>query len=380
MSRLTPNPDNRLTVDLSALEANLAACRALLPSGMRVAGVVKADAYGHGLLPVARRLKAAGAEALAVGVAAEARRLRREGVAGDIFLLLGARPEQARQVVADDLTPVCADLEVFQALSAAAQALGRTATTQLKVDTGMTRLGVAPGQVLELLERLAALPGLRVTGLVSHLATAGDPASEQARRQSAVFAELLRAARAKGHTLADSSLAGSGGALVPPPASPEAPAYARLGIVLYGGLPDPASAGRAKLRGVMSYRSRLLAVRPAPAGSAVSYGATWVAPRDTWLGVAPVGYSDGYLRAASNRAAMLVGGHLAPVRGRVCMNLTVIDLEGFDPRPQVGDEVVLLGRQGSAEISADQLGQWAGTISYEVLCALGAANRRRYQG
>jgi len=380
VSRLTPNPDNRLTVDLTALEANLAACRALLPPGMRVAGVVKADAYGHGLLPVARRLRAAGVEALAVGVAAEARRLRRAGVAGEIFLLLGARPEQARQVVADGLTPVCADLEVFQALSAAAQVLGRPALCQLKVDTGMSRLGVAPDQVLDLLDRLVALPGLHVTGLVSHLATAGDPASDQARRQSAVFAELLAAARARGHVLADSSLVGSGGTLVPPPASPGAPAYARLGIALYGGLPDPASAGQAALRGVMTYRSRLLAVRPARAGSAVSYGATWVAPRDTWLGVVPVGYSDGYLRAASNRAAMLVGGRPAPVRGRVCMNLIVIDLEGFDPLPRPGEEVVLLGRQGQAEISADQLGDWAGTIGYEITCALGAANRRHYLG
>ena len=168
--------------------------------------------------------------------------------------------------------------------------------------------------------------------------------------------------------------------MAPPPASPGAPAYARLGIVLYGGLPDPASAGRADLRGVMSYRSRLLAVRPARAGSAVSYGATWVAPRDTWLGVVPVGYSDGYLRAASNRAAMLVGGRPAPVRGRVCMNLIVIDLEGFDPLPRPGEEVVLLGRQGQAEISADQLGDWAGTIGYEITCALGAANRRHYLG
>ncbi len=380
MSRLTPNPDNRLTVDLAALEANLAACRALLSPGMRVVGVVKADAYGHGLLPVARRLKAAGAEALAVGVAAEARRLRRDGIAGDIFLLLGARPEQARQVVSDGLTPVCADLAVFQALSAAAQALGRTATCQLKVDTGMSRLGVAPDQVLDLLDRLAALPGLRLTGLVSHLATAGDPASDQARRQSAIFAELLAAARAKGHHLADSSLVGSGGALVPPPASPTAPAYARLGIVLYGGLPDPAAAGRAALRGVMSYRSRLLAVRRVRAGAAVSYGATWIASRDTWLGVVPVGYSDGYPRAASNRAAMLVSGRPAPVRGRVCMNLTVVDLEGIEPLPRVGDEVVLLGGQGQAAISADQLGDWAGTISYEITCALGAANRRHYQG
>ncbi len=378
MPHIAPNPDNRLLVDLAALEHNLAALRGILPAGTRVAGVVKADAYGHGLLPVARRLKAAGAEALAVATPAEGRLLRRAGVEGPVFLLLGARPGQTRQVAELDLTPITADLETFRALSAAGQALGRAVECQLKVDTGMGRLGVAWGECLEFLEALKGLPGIRLTGLASHLATAGDPASELAARQSRRFAELLTAARQAGWKLNDSSLAGSGGALAPPPQSPGPPSFARLGIALYGCLPDPASAGRAGLQPVMSFKSRLLAVRRAPAGTTVSYGATWRATADTWLGVVPAGYSDGYPRALSNRAHALVGGRPAPVRGRVCMNLTVLDLGGLEPLPTVGDEVVLLGRQGQAAIDADQLGDWAGTISYEITCGLGAANRRRY--
>ncbi|MFZ5584799.1 MAG: alanine racemase [Thermodesulfobacteriota bacterium] len=380
MPRPAHNPDNRLVIDLNALAANLAALRAALPAGMRVAGVVKADAYGHGLLPVARRLKSAGVEALAVAVAAEGRALRRAGVAGPVYLLLGVRPDQARQAVELDLTPVCADADAFAALAAAGRALGRPAACQLKVDTGMGRLGVAPAEALDLLDGLAREPGLNLTGLVSHLATAGDPDSALAARQTALFAELLTAARARGHALVDSSLVGSGGALVPPPGLPGPPGQARLGIGLYGGLPDAGAAGRAPLRGVMSFATRLIAVRPAPAGATVSYGATWTAPRDTWLGVVPVGYSDGLPRSASNRAAMLVAGRPAPVRGRICMNLTVLDLGQCDPLPAVGDPVVVLGRMGAAEITADQLGAWAGTISYEITCALGAANRRRYLG
>jgi alanine racemase len=378
MAHPAPNPDNRLSVDLAAIVHNLRALRGLLPAGARVAGVVKADAYGHGLVPVARALKAAGAEALAVAVPAEGAHLRRAGVEGPVYLLLGVRADQAPQAARWDLTPICADMEVFRALDAAGRERGRPLPCQLKVDTGMGRLGVAVGDAWKILTQLNRLPGIELTGLVSHLATAGDPASDYARRQATAFADLLATARAQGLALADSSLAGSGGVLVPVGGLPAPPCLVRLGMALYGGLPDPASAGRADLRGAMSLTSRLLAVRRAPAGTLVSYGCTWRAERDTWLGVVPVGYSDGYPRALSNRAHMLVAGHPAPVRGRVCMNLTVVDLEGLDPMPEPGAPVTLLGRQGQAEITADQLAHWADTIPYEITCSLGAAFKRRY--
>jgi alanine racemase len=378
MAGPAPNPDNRLRVDLEAIAHNLRALRRLLPASTRVAGVVKADAYGHGLVPVARALQAAGAEALAVAAPAEGAHLRRAGLPGPVYLLLGVRPDQAEQAARFDLTPVCADLEVFQALDAAGRRRGRPLTCQLKVDTGMGRLGVPPADALAMLAQLARLPGIELTGLVSHLATAGDPSSAYAREQAATFAGLLSDARAQGHALPDSSLAGSGGVLVPLGDLPGPPCLVRLGVALYGGLPDPASADRADLKGAMSFSSRLLAVRRAPAGTLVSYGCTWRAERDTWLGVVPVGYSDGYPRALSNRAHMLVAGRPAPVRGRVCMNLTVLDLHGLDPLPKPGDPVTLLGRQGQAEITAGQLAHWAGTIPYEITCSLGAANQKRY--
>ncbi len=378
MSGPAQNPDNRLTVNLGAIAHNLEALRALLPRGARVAGVVKADAYGHGLVPVASTLKQAGAEALAVAALVEGEHLRKAGVEGPVYLLLGLRPDQARRAAARDLIPVCADMDIFRALDAAGRERGRPVPCQLKVDTGMGRLGVAVDQAVEMLEQLIRLPGLELTGLVSHLATAGDPASDHARRQTAAFAGLLSQARQRGLALADSSLAGSGGVLVPLRQMPSPPCLVRLGVALYGGLPDPASAGRADLQGAMSFTSRLLAVRRAPAGTLVSYGCTWRAKRDTWLGVVPAGYSDGYPRSASNRARMLVNGRLAPLRGRVCMNLMVIDLGGLDPLPRPGDSVTLLGRQGEAEISANQLAAWAGTIPYEITCSLGAANQRRY--
>ncbi len=373
-----PIRDNRLTVDLEAIAANLAALRNCLPPGTRVAGVVKADAYGHGLVPVARLLKSRGCEALAVAHLHEALSLRRAGVEGTIYLLLGIWPEQAALAVEHRLTPVTEHLEVCQALAAAGRASGRPATCQLKVDTGMGRLGLPPAQALEVLRRAAALEGLVVTGLVSHLATAGEPGCPHVAAQTRAFAELLARARQEGFPLPDSSLVGTGGTLVPPPDLPGPPGLARLGVGLYGGLPSPGAAGRTRLTTAMRFTSRLLKVHRVPAGTRVSYGGTWVAPADTWLGVVAAGYGDGYLRSLSNRGWMLVGGRRIPIRGRVCMNLTVVELA--EPLPARGDEVVLLGRQGQDQITVDELADWAGTIPYEITCALGAANPVEYLG
>ncbi|MCF8040994.1 MAG: alanine racemase [Desulfarculaceae bacterium] len=379
MSRVAPSPDNLVTVDLQAVAANLAALRALLPSGMGVAGVVKADAYGHGIVPVARRLKAEGAEALAVALPSEGAMLRRAGIEGPILVFMGLTPEQAPLAVAHDLSPFLAVWDDFAGLSQAAQAGGTQATCHLKIDTGMSRLGVGPDEALDLLERAAALPGLKIEGLASHLATSGVPGDATAQKQAQEFSSLLAEARRRGFALPASSLAASGGVLAPPPDAPGAPGLARLGISLYGGLPAPESLGVAPLRTAMRFTSRLAGVRLVPAGAGVSYGHTWRAPRDTWLGVVAAGYSDGYPRSASNQAQVLIQGRPAPVRGRVCMNAIMVDLTGLDPLPSPGDEVVLLGRSGSEEITADQLGGWAGTISYEITCSLGAANRRRHR-
>ncbi len=380
MSRVSPSPDNLVTIDLDAVAANYAALAEILPPEQGLAGVVKADAYGHGMVPVARRLKQAGAEALSVAQVDEGALLRRHGITGPILVMMGLGPGQAARAVKHQLTPMLTSLEDFSRLSRAAGELGRTAACQLKVDTGMHRLGVAADQAMPLLLEAAELPGLEINGLVSHLACAGELDHPHARRQTKVYATLLGEARLRGFELPLSSLAGSGGILAPPWGLPGGPGLVRPGITLYGGLPHPSSEGRVELSGAMRFTSRLAAVRPAAAGACVSYGCTWKPPEDTMLGVVAAGYSDGYPRSASNRAEMLINGQSAPVRGRVCMNLTVVELKGFDPLPRVGDEVVLLGRQGESEITIDQLAQWADTIPYEITCSLGAANRRRFSG
>lgn len=372
------NPYNRLEVDLDVIAANLAGMRQRLPTGTRVAAVVKADAYGHGMVPVSKRLVGSGADALAVAVWTEGRALREEGFTCPILVMLGCEPAEAGQLAELGLTPVVGRVDTLAALEEAGRALGRPVECQVKVDTGMGRLGLEPAEVPAVLERYGCSGHLKITGLVSHLATSGVPDSTFADDQAGVFDRLLGGLRKAGHKLADSSLWASGGLLIPPRPAPRPPGLVRLGISLYGGLPDAGSGGVVRLATAMRFSSRLIQVKRVAQGAPVSYGCTWSAPCDALLGVIPVGYADGYLRSGSNRARVLVGGRWAPVRGRICMNLTMVDLTDHDPAPQPGDEVVLLGSQGSRGIILDELAEWAGTIGYEVSCALGRSNPRHY--
>jgi alanine racemase len=228
------------------------------------------------------------------------------------------------------------------------------------------------------LEACAALPGVRITGLMSHFANSGAPGDPYTEKQTRSYLELLAQVESRGFACIQGSLYNSGGILVPPADLPPSVNIMRSGITLYGGLPAKESAGLCNTKEAMSYSTRLAAVRRVKAGSMISYGMTYQTPVDTWLGVVPVGYSDGYLRALSNRGFMLVNGQRAPVRGRVCMNLTVLDLGGLDQLPQVDAPVVILGRQGAEYISAEDIADWAGTISYEIFTSLGIANKRRY--
>ncbi len=237
MPRVSPSPDNLVTVDLNAIVANQAALREILPPDVGMAGVVKADAYGHGMVPVARCLKKAGAEALAVAQVTEGVLLRRHGLEGPILVMMGLGPEQAGPAVRHGLTPLLGNLEDFQTLSRAASELGRTATCQLKMDTGMHRLGVAAELSLTLLSEAAKLPGLEISGLASHLATGGEMDSPHSRRQAQVYGAILGEARMRGFELPLSSLAGSGAILAPPWGIPDGPGLARPGISLYGALP-----------------------------------------------------------------------------------------------------------------------------------------------
>jgi alanine racemase len=363
-------------IDLKAIEANFRAVRGLLRPGVALLAVVKANAYGHGSIEVSRALVAAGADALGVAYVEEGILLRRAGLRVPILVMGPTPPEAAEAVLEQGLAPMVADLGLAERLSSLAAQAGRTVGIHLKVDTGMARLGVSPEEAPAYAAKLSRLPGIRLEGLMSHFADAeaDDPAA--AREQLARFREVGRALRAAGLSAGLHHLANSAGVLALPEAHLD---LVRPGILLYGYAPSPGQAARLALCPALTLRTRVAALRAVPRGQGISYGHTFVAPRDVRVATIPVGYADGVRRSLSNRGEVLVRGRRAPILGRICMDMMLADVSAM-PEAALGDEVVLIGRQGNEAITADDVAAAAGTISYEVLAGIGPRIPRVYVG
>lgn len=337
--------------------------------------VVKADAYGHGMVPVARALSEEGVRAFGVAVVSEGIRLRQEGIPGQIVVFLGADRGEVAEVIYHRLEPVVFDRNRLALLAAEAAGMGKEIGVHLKVDTGMGRLGVLPGEVAEFVRMIKGLPGVFLAGVMSHFPKADNPEGDQTVSQNRLFGKLLEpaagpAGRAPAH------IANSAAVIRYPDMHWD---MVRPGISLYGCYPfaGPGERELVTLRQVMSFKSRVIQVKDVEKGFGVSYDHTFVTSRASRLAVLPVGYQDGYLRAISNRAEVLVRGRRAPQRGRITMNVCVIDVTDI-PGVAAGDEVVIMGRQGDEEITADEMAAWMGTINYEVLCLFGRGKERIY--
>jgi len=365
-----------LTVDLAALRHNYGELRACVRPDNKVLAVVKADAYGHGLLPVARTLVKAGADYLGVATLEEGITLRQSGFTLPILLLMGILPFEAKTVVNHNLEVAVYRQDVAQALDAAAAELGLPAKIHLKVDTGMGRLGLLPYEVLPFLESLADNRNMEVLGLISHLARADEEDQTYSRKQLQEFTDLLAAARRRGWALPLSHLANSAASATLPEAHL---GMVRPGIMLYGSPADPSRPAPVNLKPVMSFTSQVVQLKRLPPGSPISYGGTYTTTDWCDLALIPVGYCNGYSRLLSNRGEVLLRGRRAPIRGRVCMNLTMVEVTHI-PGITLGDRATLLGANGDERLTAEELAGWAQTISYEIYCALGAANLRRYTG
>jgi alanine racemase len=373
-------------VDLAAIASNYRYASEL--AGRPPIGVVKADAYGHGAVRVARALSAAGCPMLGVALVEEGMELREAGLATPILVFGGAYGGRYDLLVRHGLTPFVFTDEHLEGLAAAARSAGRSVPAHLKLDTGMGRLGLAPEGLPRFLERARSLPEVRLEGLCTHLASADAEPRETTDAQVRAFDGAARAMTAAGFPLRFRHLANSAGTIDHPAARQD---LARPGIMLYGYLPHapeappptPAAAEAARrLRAGLTWRTAVAHVKTVAAGSRISYGGHWTAHRASRVATLPVGYADGYSRRLSGRAGfgcgeVLVRGRRAPVTGTVCMDMVMIDVTDV-PGVEVGDEVVLVGTQGAERIGADELAARAGTIPYEVLCGISARVPRRY--
>jgi alanine racemase len=369
-------------VDLGAIARNVRELRRRTDPKACVMAVVKADGYGHGAVEVARTALASGAEWLGVARLPEAIPLREAGFDAPILVFGYTPPAEAGRLIDLDLRQSVYSLAAAQAYSTAAAAAGKRIRVHLKVDTGMGRLGMVPAALSEpkagdaVGEKLirettaiARLPGLETEGIFTHFAASDSADTTSAERQLALFLEVLSGLRAAGLEFAVRHAANSAAVIALPDSHLD---LVRPGIAVYGLRPsDEIDLSGISLEPAMALKARIIHLKSVPAGTGISYGMTYRTPAPTVIATIPAGYADGYRRLFSSKGEMLVRGRRVPVVGRVCMDLTMLDV-GAVPGVQVEDEVVILGRQGEAVLSADDLAAALGTINYEIVCDVSA--------
>lgn len=365
----------QVVVDLGALRANFAALRAHI-GGRPVVPILKANAYGHGLVPVARAMAEAGAELLGVAYLEEALLLRRAGLSTDILVLGGLVGSQIPAFLAHGLTITASSVDKVRALDAAAGAMGTRAIVHLKFDTGMGRIGQHWTTAGALVEAALAARHVEVRGIYSHLATADEVDDGFVTVQLERFLGITEHWTRRGLPVPTRHLANSAAILGRPDTWLDA---VRPGLALYGVQPAPQLALPHGVRPALQWTSRVVYFKVVRAGDAVSYGGRWAATAPTRVVTVPVGYGDGYMRAMSGSAEVVVHGRRCPVVGTICMDMLLVDL-GPEGTAYNGDPVLLLGEADGHRIRAEDLARWAGTVPWEVLTAINTRVPRRYIG
>lgn len=359
-------------VDLAVLGDNFTHLTASLGPERELLAVVKAEAYGHGAPEAAAAFASAGARWFGVAMVEEAEALI-SGAAPNalgearVLVMSGALPALAPRIASGGFDAVVWDMAQAEALAAAAASAGRTARVHVKIDSGMHRLGIPPGEAPDFFRRLGEMAGVEAAGLMSHLAQADEAeGGEPTREQFEIVRALMSALEAGGLLPPVIHTANSAGGI----AYPDAPgSLVRAGIALYG-CPPPGKAG-APLRPALTLKSALIQIKDVPAGGAVGYGGTWRMETPGRIAVVPVGYADGYPRILSSRTDVLVRGRRVPIAGRVSMDMLTVDVSELADAA-VGDEVVLIGAQGDKAILCEELAARSHTITYEILSRLGS--------
>ena len=367
------NFDNTyVKIDLDAIDANIDAIRARV--GVDVMAVIKADAYGHGAIQVARLLQDK-CTFFGVSSVLEAMELRQAGLYNPI-LILGHTPVRAFPTLIEaEIRPTIFHYEDAVALSAAAQKLDKTAVFHLAVDTGMSRIGFqATPEDADICAKIARLPGLCAEGLFSHFATADCADLEKSRRQAELFDTFYEMLKARGVEIPIRHMDNSAGLMN----FENHYEMVRAGIVTYGLYPsDEVDRSILNLRPAMQWVSRVTHIKTLPAGREISYGGTYVTTKQTRVATVPVGYADGYRRSLSGKFYVIIRGKRAPILGRVCMDQMMVDVSDI-PDVTLNDRVILVGKSAGAEITMEQIAEAADSFNYEFICGISRRVPRVY--
>ena len=360
---LSPARPTWVEIDLEAIAGNVRRVAEIIGPEVAIMAVLKADAYGHGAVKVARTALNNGARLMGVACLGEALALRQAGIAAPILVLGYTPPWQAREMVLHDVTATLFSLDVARALSRAAVELRGVARAHLKVDTGMGRLGLLPDQAADFVRQARELPGLELEGVFTHFSSADELDRAYTLAQLAAFREVLRAVEEAGVSPRWVHAANSAALLTLPESRFN---LVRLGIAMYGLDPSPEVGCPPGFRPALSFKTTIAQVKALPAGSAISYGRAYHTAGPARIAVIPVGYADGFRRGPAHWGEVLVRGRRAPLVGRVCMDQTMIDVTAI-PDAREGDEVVLIGQQGADRLTAEDVARRLGTINYEVI-------------
>jgi alanine racemase len=361
-------------VDLRALAFNYRQIQKRIPKGVKLLAVVKADAYGHGAIPVSLKLEKLGVEYLGVAIPEEGVELRRGGVKAPILVLGGIFGGEVDQIFRFRLTPVVFRRDSLKLLSREAERRRRKVKVHLKVDTGMGRLGVPFNLWSDFLNEVKRSPKIEIEGILSHFSMT-DEERDFTQNQWKAFQQAVAIAQEIGISCQYLHVASSATLTAFPDYCAR---LVRPGIMLYGSYPSPAFQPLISLKPVMTLKTRIHFLKSVPPGTRISYGGTFATKRESLIATLPIGYADGYSRHLSNRGEVLIHGKRAPIVGKVCMDFIMVDVTDI-PRVSVGDEVILMGKQGGGQITAEEIAEKINSISYEVLCAIGKRVPRIYK-
>ncbi len=366
---------NRLSVNLGSLVHNLQQIKNCTENGTKIMGIVKSDAYGHGLVPVSETLVKNGVYCLGVAFVKEALELRKAGIEVPIILLCGAETDEDMEaVVKYALTPVIFDLPLAEKLEKTAASKGRQVKSHIKIDTGMGRLGIKCNETADFLKNISGLKHLEIEGLMSHLSSADEEDTAFTKGQIEKFKTAVSEAERLGMNLKLNHLANSAGTAAYKEAHFD---MVRPGIMLYGGLPCPGFKTGLELKPVMSLKSRVLQIRNFEDNTPVSYSRTYYTKGARKIAIISAGYADGIHRCLSNKGRILINGYQADITGNICMNMLACDVTEI-PDVKIGDECVIMGVQKGRTITGDDIADLCGTISYEIFLSMGLSLERVY--
>jgi len=356
-----------LEVDLDAIAFNVRNIKKRLGRGVELMAIVKADGYGHGAYPVACVALENGADSLGVAILEEGVELREKRIKAPIVNLFPEPHQRAKKIVEYDLEQVVTNLKLVKNLSQEAEKQNKSCSVYIEIDTGLGRYGVLPEDTKDLVKKIKGLSSVRLKGILSQFSTADQRRKDFALKQLSVFKNTLDELESFSNHIPIKSIANSGAVLDIPASYFN---HVRVGHLLYGLYPSSETSESIRVKPAMSLKSRVVFIKEVGKGTPISYGKTYITRNKTKIATIPLGYADGYSRLLSNKGEVLIRGKRTKVVGRVCMDAFMVDVSHI-PEVKIGDEVVVMGKQGKDEITAHDLGRWTNTFGYEIMTRMG---------